>query len=89
MTAVNQSPKAAKVEDADPEWLIEARRSSDWIEAHRDELLAQYDGQWIAVANQQLIAHDPDPLVVRIQAQERGFPLALCDYITSEVMRFA
>ncbi|MFN8512251.1 MAG: hypothetical protein U0841_06600 [Chloroflexia bacterium] len=43
------------MEPVDPDWVIEARRNSDWIEAHLDELLQLYDGQLIAVANQQLI----------------------------------
>jgi hypothetical protein len=89
MTAVNQSPKTTRHQEVDPEWVIAARRNSEWIEAHHEELLQQYDGQWIAVANQQLVAHDPDPEVVGRQAQAQGFTLALCYFLSSNPVIFA
>lgn len=76
------------MEPVDPDWVIEARRNSDWIEAHLDELLQLYDGQLIAVANQQLIAHDADPEVVRQQLQGYDPTRVLCYFLTSEIMHF-
>jgi hypothetical protein len=76
------------MDQVDCEWVLEARRNSDWIEEHLEELLQQYDGQWIAVANQQLIAHDPDPEVVSRQVQGYDPTRVLRHFITSEITHF-
>ena len=89
MTAIDQSSKAAKYEEVDREWEFEAQRNYEWIDAHREELLSLYNGQWLAVAEQQLLAHDPDWEVVVRQARERGFAQPLCYFLSSEAIAFA
>jgi hypothetical protein len=70
------------------DWEGEARRSFDWVEAHHDELRG-YTGQWIAVANEQVIAHGTDGAVVMRQARERGYARALCLFIYPDDVAFA
>ncbi len=40
-----------------PPELVEDLR---WIEDHADELYAKYEGKWVAVVNQKIVAHGKD-----------------------------
>lgn len=89
MTEVSQSPTILRDDSVDPDWVVEARRNSAWSEAHYDELLRQYDGQWLAVANQQLVAHSFDPGDIRQQVQEFDPTRVLCYFLSSDTISFA
>ena len=35
-------------------------RDVDYYQAHQEELLKQYPGQWVAIFNEQVVGADPD-----------------------------
>lgn len=47
------------------------RRELEWRQTHREEL-RQYAGEYVALEGEEIIAHDPDPLVVVAEARSRG-----------------
>ncbi len=41
--------------------LKQFRLDREYLQAHYDELLAQYPDEWVAILNEQLVGHAPDP----------------------------
>lgn len=48
----------------------------DWAREHSTELHRQFENQWVAIVDKQIVAHDPDPAVVeRIACERTGNPV--------------
>jgi len=45
----------------------------EFIESHREELLREYNGEWIAVYNSTVIAHDKKYNVLICRIEENGY----------------
>ncbi|MEO6390746.1 MAG: DUF5678 domain-containing protein [Pyrinomonadaceae bacterium] len=50
---------------------IDSAQEHKWIDAHRDEYL----GQWVAVEDDQLVAHGSDPRKVYLSARNAGIEI--------------
>jgi ribosomal protein L20 len=53
----------------------EFRRDLAFIEEKREELLEDYDENWVAVYNSKVVAHGKDYNKVLSQLQKRGMPV--------------
>ena len=88
MTATERPTQSTAQQAPDRAWEAQAQLDFAWVEAHREEL-SPYIGQWIAVTQAQLIAHDPDGAIVMRQARELGFGQALCLFLYPDHVAFA
>ena len=67
--------------------LSEFQRNNRWINENYDTLKTQYDDQWVAVLNKDIVDHDPDlkKLVKRLKTQHsKVYSQIAVEYITSE-----
>jgi|SRR4051812_48282540 hypothetical protein len=61
------------------------RRSMDWIQTHREE----FDGQWVALDGEMLLAHGTDGKKVHAEAQAKGVKTPLMHRVSvKETMPF-
>lgn len=59
------------------DWEVRAQRDDEWVASHQGEI-RQYSGQWVAVYDGRIVAHDEDSLALMRRAQDQGYPDALC-----------
>jgi hypothetical protein len=67
--------------------LSEFQRNNRWINENYDTLKTQYNDQWVAVLNKNIVDHDPDlkKLIKRLKTQHSKFYSQIAvEYITSE-----
>lgn len=63
---------ATPLTDHQPNTLSEAEATASWL-ATQPGLLRDLGGQWVAMADRQIIAHDRSFLEALKQARERGY----------------
>jgi hypothetical protein len=67
--------------------LSDFQRNNRWISENYDNLIKQYNNQWVGVLNNVVVDHDPDlrKLVKRIKTQYlKVYNQIAVEYITSE-----
>jgi hypothetical protein len=63
---------ASPLPDRQPDTLADAEAAAAWL-ATQTGLLEDFAGQWVAMADRQIVAHDPSFLSALKQARERGY----------------
>jgi len=63
---------ASPLPDQQPDTLADAEATASWL-ATQTGLLQDFAGQWVAMANRQIVAHDQSFLSALKQAQDRGY----------------
>jgi hypothetical protein len=48
-------------------------REMSWLNQHRDEVRARYEGRWIAVVGEEIVADAPDALSLRDRLRSSGY----------------
>ncbi len=72
------------VEPEEPTQVFDGPVSEDearWVDAHYEELVKQYGGEWIAVANDAVIAHAKKLSDVRIVLDELNLGMVFIEQI--------
>lgn len=66
-----ERPKVASDSDELVRESEQRRANEEWLERHREELLDEYAGKYIAVLDERVIAEDPDflRLLVRLDRE--------------------
>jgi GNAT superfamily N-acetyltransferase len=62
---------ASPLPDQQPDALADAEATASWL-ATQTGLLKDYAGQWVAMADRQIVAHDRSFLAALEQARDRG-----------------
>jgi len=60
------------------------KRDTQYYEVHREELLAQYPEEWVAVFNQQVVGAAPDFEQLLAMLEQSGIPVerTLIEHVT-------
>ena len=63
---------ASSLSNQPPHTLAEAEATASWL-ATQPGILSDFAGEWVAVANKRVVAHDRSFLVAVERARERGY----------------